>query len=187
MVSHDDINSFVRPRFFEGMILTVEDFQTEQEYHRNKLQMHNRCFHGCKVACGLEVNLRRNSVYIEPGMALDCHGNEIVLSEPVKISLPSRKRRFFLTISYSEIEMNPVPVFSSGSDSNATKFSRIQESFKLGWTARDPLTGHDWHNGAWVTCGRSHPIALAKFVIRRKKVRLSQSFEEKISEGRLIW
>lgn len=187
MGSNNDFNKFIRPRFFEGMLLTADDFQTQQEYHRNKLRMHNRCFHGCRVACGLEVNLRRNTVYIDPGMALDCNGNEIVLSEPVKIPLPSRKKRFFLTISYSEIEKVPVPVFSSGSDSNAAEPSRIQESFKLDWTARYPLVGHDWHNGAWVACGRSHPVAIAKFIIRRGKVRLSKSFKEKISEGRQTW
>ncbi|MFC1881748.1 hypothetical protein ACFL2S_09670 [Thermodesulfobacteriota bacterium] len=187
MASNSGFNKFVRPRFFEGMLLTADDFQTQQEYHRNKLRMHNRCFHGSRVACGLEVHLRRNTVYIDPGMALDCQGNEIVLTEPVKITLPSRKMRFYLTISYSEIEMKPVPVFSSGSDVNATESSRIQESFELGWTARDPLSGHDWHNGAWIACGRSHPIAIAKFIIRRGKVRLSRSFEEKISVGRQIW
>jgi hypothetical protein len=186
MSSHDNHNTFERVRFFHGMLLTEQDFQTEQEYHRNKLRMHNRCLHGCGVACGLEVNLRRNFVYIKPGMALDCHGNEIVVSEPVKISLPARKRSFFLTISYTEVEANLVPTFSPGSDSDMEEFSRIHESFKFGWSARDPLSAHDWHNGAWVTCGRSHPIAVAKFIVRRGKVRLSRSFEEMISEGRQI-
>lgn len=187
MVSNNDYTKFIRPRFFEGMLLTADDFHTQQEYHRNKLRMHNRCIHGCRIACGLEVNLRRNNVHIEPGMALDCQGNEIVLSEPVKISLPSRKMRFFLTLSYSEIEMDPVPVFSPGSYSDVTEPSRIQESFELGWTARFPLAGHTWHHGAWVTCGRSHPIVIAKFIIERGKVQLSRSFEEKISEGRRNW
>lgn len=184
MGSNNDCNEFVRPRFFDGMLLTADDFQTQQEYHRNKLRMHNRCFHGCRIACGLEVNFRRNNVYIEPGMALDCQGNELVLCDPVKVSLPSRKMRFFLTVSYSEIEMNPVPVFTSGCDSDSTEPSRIQESFELGWTARFPLAGHHRHNGAWKTCGRSHPIAIAKFIFRKGKVRLSRSFEEKISKGR---
>ena len=187
MVSKSGYNKFVRPRFFEGMLLTADDFQTQQEYHRNKLRMHNRCFHGSRVACGLEVHLRRNTVYIDPGMALDCQGNEIVLTEAVNIPLPSRKIRFFLSISYSEIEINPVPVFSSGSDLNAAEVSRIQESFEFGWTARDPLSGHDWQDGAWVTCGRCHPIAIAKFIIRRGKIRLSRSFERKIAEGRQNW
>ncbi|MBW2491082.1 MAG: hypothetical protein JRE65_08040 [Deltaproteobacteria bacterium] len=187
MSSNDENNDIQRPNFFDGMMLTADDFQTLQKYSQNKRRRHNRCFRGSRVACGLEVNLRRNTVYIEPGMALDCQGNEIVLSEPVKISLPARKRRFFLTIIYSEIKTNPVPGFIDDYDLSTGKFRRIKESFKLDWSARDPLSGHKWHNGAWVTCGGFHPIAIAKFVIRHGKVMLSKSFEEKINRGRQIW
>lgn len=187
MGSNDDNNDIQRPNFFEGMVLTAADFQTLQKYTQNKHRRHNRCFQGSRVACGLEVKLRRNTVYLDPGMALDCQGNEIVLSKPAKISLPERERRFFLTIIYSEIKTNPVRLFPDDYDSSNEKFRRIKESFKLDWSARDPLSGHKWHNGAWVTCGGFHPIAIAKFVIRHGKVMLSKSFEEKISEGRQSW
>ncbi len=187
MASNSDSYQPVRPRFFEGMILSAEDFQAEQEYHSNKRRMHNRCLHGVRVACGLEVDLLRNKVHIEPGMALDCQGNEIVVSKPIKVSLPSRKRRFFLTLAYAETPIHPVPSFGGGHGPEAVEFSRVQETFELGWTARDPLGGHHWHNGAWVACGRPHPVAIAKFVIKRRKIRLSKSFEEKISRGRNVW
>jgi hypothetical protein len=187
MASKNDHPKFERTRYFEGMVLSADDFRTEQEYHCNKRRMHNRCLHGSRVACGLEVDLRRNKVHIEPGMALDCQGNEIVVSEPVKISLPSRKRRFFLTVAHAEIPIRPVHILGLGHGPETEKFSRIQETFELGWTARDPLAGHHWHNGAWVPCGRPHPIAIAKFVFRRRKIRLSKSFEEKISQGRQAW
>ena len=187
MASNSDSSQFVRPRFFEGKILSAEDFQAEQEYHSNKRRMHNRCLHGVRVACGLEVELRKNKVHIEPGMALDCQGNEIVVSEPIRLSLPSRKRRFFLTLAYAETPSHPVPSFERGHGPEAEEFSRIQETFELGWTASDPLGGHHWHNGAWVACGRPHPAAIAKFVIRHRRVRLSRSFEEKISCGRQLW
>ena len=187
MATRGDIPKFVRPRYFEGMILSAEDFQTEQEYHCNKRRMHNRCLHGSRVACGLEIELQRNMVYIEPGVALDCQGNEIVISEPVKISLPSRKRGFFLTLAYAETATHPRPGFSLDRDFEKQEFSRIQESYEMGWTARDLLAEHSWHNGAWITCGQAHPIAIAKFVFRRRKIRLSRSFKEKISRGRQVW
>ena len=80
MFTKDD--AFQRPHFFHGMLLTEQDFQAEQDYHINKLRMHNRCLHGGRVACGLDVKLRRNLVYIDPGLALDCCGREIVFSKP---------------------------------------------------------------------------------------------------------
>lgn len=187
MPNHGNIPKFVRPRYFEGMILSAEDFQTEQEYHCNKRRMHNRCLHGTRVACGLEVDLRRNMVSIQPGMALDCQGNEIVVSEPVRISLPPRKRRFYLTLAYAETASHPMPGFSLDRDLEEEEFSRIQESYELGWTARDPLAGHNRHNGAWIACGQAHPMPIANFVFRRQKIRLGRSFEEKISRGRQIW
>jgi len=180
MSSHNDYNRFVRPHYFSGMMLSAQDLQAEQDYHIGKRQMHNRCLHGCRVACGLGVTLRRKFVYIDPGMALDCHGNEIVVSEPVKMSLPERKRRFFLTLSYLEVETDPIPSPSADGDPHMEVCSRIRESFEMGWSARDPLFAHDWHNGAWAACGKSHPLSLAKFIIRRGQVKLSKSFEERV-------
>ena len=186
MSQDDNYGPFIRVNFFNGMLLTEKDLQTEQEYHRKKLRMHNRCSHGCRVVCGLDVKLRRNLVYIDEGMALDCCGREIIVAEPTKISLPKRKRRFFLSIFYSELKTNPVPPVSLCDDTKV-KYTRIQESFKLDWTSKDPLSGHGWHDGAWVTCGRSHPMAIAKFVIKKGQIILDKSFAKKISAGRQNW
>ena len=187
MSLHDDYDTFQRVRFFDGMLLTADDLKTLQEYSQNKNRRHNRCFHGSRVACGLEVNLRRNYVYIYPGLALDCCGREIVVSKTKKISLPKRKRQFFLTISYAEFEINAIPFYLPDCDEDSQEFSRIQESFKTGWSMKDPLSNHDWHDGAWVTCGKCHPIAIAKFIYKDGRIILDKLFNEKISAGRHNW
>ena len=187
MCTEDDKNTFQRLRFFHGLLLTARDFQAEQDYHINKLRMHNRCLHGCRIACGLDVKLRRNFVYVDPGLALDCCGREIVVSKTTKIPLPKRKRQFFLTISYAEFETNPVTSFSPNCDRESQGFSRIQEHFQLTWAAKDPLSNHDWHDGAWVTCGRSHPIAIARFNHKDGRVILDKLFNEKITAGHHNW
>lgn len=184
MSSHNDYHKFVRPHYFSGMMLTAQDLQAEQAYHIGKRQMHNRCLHGCRVACGLGVTLRRKYVYIDPGMALDCHGNEIVVPETVKMSLPQRKRRFFLTLSYVEVETGRVPSPFTEGDHHREEFSRIQEAYTLGWSARDPLSAHDWHLAAWAACGQSHPLSLAKFTIQRGQIKLSRSFQERVNASR---
>lgn len=46
---------FTRLKYFYGQMLGQHDFQTEQDYFRNKLRLHNRCLHGYGVVCGLEV------------------------------------------------------------------------------------------------------------------------------------
>src|ERR1700719_3471012 len=46
---------FLRLRYFYGRMLSAEDFQTEQNFFREKLKLHNRCLHGYGVVCGLRV------------------------------------------------------------------------------------------------------------------------------------
>jgi len=46
---------FTRLKYFYGQLLGVHDFQSEQNYYRDKLKLHNRCLHGYGTICGLEV------------------------------------------------------------------------------------------------------------------------------------
>jgi hypothetical protein len=46
---------FKRLNYFYGQLLGVTDFQTEQNFFREKLKLHNRCLHGYGVICGLKV------------------------------------------------------------------------------------------------------------------------------------
>lgn len=75
--------SFVRPRFFAGQLLTEEDLELLGEYTVAKNRLHNRHFWGDGVVCGLEVSCHPcggGTVVVEPGHALDCCGNDIVLT-----------------------------------------------------------------------------------------------------------
>jgi hypothetical protein len=77
--------SYVRPRFFAGQLLTEEDLQALGEYVVAKNRLHNRHFFGEGVVCGLEVTCHPcggGQVTVHPGHALDCCGNDIVLSCP---------------------------------------------------------------------------------------------------------
>ena len=50
-----DAGKLQRLKYFYGQMLGVQDFQTEQDYFRDKLKLHNRCLHGYGVVCGLLV------------------------------------------------------------------------------------------------------------------------------------
>lgn len=50
-----EVPELKRLRYFYGQLLGVHDFQTEQDYFREKLKLHNRCLHGYGTVCGLEV------------------------------------------------------------------------------------------------------------------------------------
>ncbi|MGB3441553.1 MAG: hypothetical protein WBA97_22625 [Actinophytocola sp.] len=90
--------TFVRPRFFAGQLLTEDDLSLLVEYTTGKTRLHNRTVYGPGVVCGLEVSCDPcggGAVTVHPGHALDCRGNDIVLSckEKVDVSALVREQR----------------------------------------------------------------------------------------------
>jgi hypothetical protein len=84
-----DHNKFQRLRFFHGMLLDDRDFTNEQQYHIEKRKLHNRMLHGWGIVCGLEI-VREDDLskfVVTQGMALDCHGNEILVCNDVTVDL----------------------------------------------------------------------------------------------------
>ena len=79
---------YVRPRFFAGQLLTEEDLQALSDYVLNKNRLHNRHFMGDGVVCGLQVTCNPcggGKLVVQPGHALDCCGNDLVLECAVEL------------------------------------------------------------------------------------------------------
>lgn len=75
--------TFVRPEFFAGQLLTEDDLQSLVNYVAAKNRLHARYLFGPGVVCGLKVKrepCKCGRVIVEPGYALDCCGNDIVVS-----------------------------------------------------------------------------------------------------------
>lgn len=73
---------FARPQFFAGQLLTEDDLQSLVDYVVAKNRLHNRNLFGDGVVCGLTVTCppcESGHVLVNPGYALDCCGNDIVL------------------------------------------------------------------------------------------------------------
>lgn len=130
-----------RVRYFTGQLLSVDDLRTEQEYFLRKLRWHNRMLLGSGIASGLGLSVQKNGIQVEPGMAVDKHGNEIVLCNPQTIPFPSTGNVAYLVIRYIEKTTDPVPAPAGGGARNAgTEDSRIEEGFELAYlpSAPDP-------------------------------------------------
>lgn len=153
---HCDYNSFKRARYFHGMLMTDRDFREEQIYHNEKRKLVNRMLHGWGVVCGFDIEWAagKPALTIKPGMALDCHGNEILVCDPVDIdlsSLPCSAKTpprgtveyclqqdakqeptvYYIGIRYHEVPTDPVPVYAPGGgcEEKACEYSRIREGF----------------------------------------------------------
>lgn len=81
-----------RVNFVAGQVLSAEDLQIEQDYHRSMRQLQNRV-HGHGVIRGLEVAAGEDGIVISPGIAIDAQGRELVLAEPRNVRLDSQSRR----------------------------------------------------------------------------------------------
>ncbi|MCP5103256.1 MAG: hypothetical protein GY950_07755 [bacterium] len=139
-------NHFKRARYFHGMLLSERDFKEEQVYHNEKRKLLNRMLHGWGVVCGLKLipaDPPGTRIVIQPGLALDCSGNEIYLDKSYQLELEAfirdcvlsdapgsaqtqeqkcsengnsvnGEKKWFVVIRYAEIPTDPVPVYATG-------------------------------------------------------------------------
>ena len=81
----DDTDNRTRSRYFEGKLLTAEDFEREQQYHRAAIRRHNLALHGWGVARGFDVtapSVGAAEVVVAPGYALDPCGQRFCSPQP---------------------------------------------------------------------------------------------------------
>ena len=153
-----DSQSLKRPRFFNGRLLKAEDLALEQQYHREKSKLHNRSLHGFGIVSGLKVTVSAGQIVVEPGLALDCAGNELVVSERQSILFSAIKvdcRTAYVSLRYAEESVGPV---SAGTNETAT----IAESFAIDFTQENFNRGHRHLRARWLPCGKSHALTIAK-------------------------
>ena len=162
-----------RLRYFSGELLTADDFQVEQNYFLEKHRRHNRYLHGFGVVCGLEVSTDGVTLQVDPGLALNCAGEEIPVCAPVTSRLPREGRIAFVRLSYLERETDPVPV-SGGL--NGMEKSRVEEGFEIILAAEDPCRGHHRSDSRWLCCGGSHGIPIAKLKFGRGRWTIDRRF-----------
>jgi hypothetical protein len=156
------LQCFERPRYFCGQLLTDKDLDAAQRYVIEKNRLHNRYLVGAGVVCGLAVRCHPcddTSVVVEPGYAIDCCGNDIVLCDPEPFDVieylercrreeepdcyskrprkPSRcdglSKEYCLILSYKEQHARPITALmrDKGCAVDRCEPSRTQEIFRL--------------------------------------------------------
>lgn len=68
-----------RNRYFYGKRLDVQHFRMEQDYGKLKQWLLNRLTLGKGVLCGLRVTVEGERICVDPGVAIDGLGHEIVV------------------------------------------------------------------------------------------------------------
>ncbi len=159
-----EFGPFARNAYWTGKLMLARDFVDEQHYVVEKLRHHNQKLHGAGVVCGLKVvqhdkeTCRDRFVCVEPGVAVDCCGHEVVVREKTCLdlwALPAIKTLreqaasaagapavetgqsgghiLQICIRYRECETEPVPVLydECGCSDEKCAPNRILESYEL--------------------------------------------------------
>jgi hypothetical protein len=147
----------LRNNYFDGKMLYSRDFSDEQDYNRGHRQLHNTLLHGTGTVCGLKIiqhpapDCRDKFVVVEPGMALDCCGQEIIMPERTLVrvremveadtSLQERldgSNDLIIALRRCDQGAEPMPVILPGCDGEmgATEYGRICEGYEFVISAR---------------------------------------------------
>jgi hypothetical protein len=142
-----------RLNYYEGEFLGAADFEAEQEYQRDMRRRHNIGQHTWGIVGGLDIAQIPNGVttpvtevdaYIQPGMAVDGFGREIVVLSKTQLTLDlfapfynpqvgAAPQNFNVWISYAEAMLNP-PTDACTAANTPNAFGRVQETFALSIT-----------------------------------------------------
>jgi hypothetical protein len=137
-----DITDIERLNYYEGEYLGAVDFEAEQEYHRDMRRRHNIGPHTWGIVTGLDISQFLNGgpnnevdVYVQPGMAVDGFGREIVVFSPYQVTTDMfadfpAKQTLSVWIGYAQQMINPdSDQCASAGQTNA--YSRVQEGFQI--------------------------------------------------------
>lgn len=161
-----------RNHFFYGKRMDVDQFRMEQDYGKHKQWLLNRLALGKGVLCGLAVSVDGERLCVEPGVAIDGLGREIVVpvracvdprapqggccDAPAPAAADERLRDVFtLWLCYRECHTDEQPVLVTDCETrSACAPGTVVESFCLKVTpGLPPLQGDppwclDWARGS---------------------------------------
>lgn len=141
-----NINS--RNNYFLGKLMTARDFFAEQEYFNSKRRFNNKFMFGPGIVAGMNIFMVDHKTFsLEPGMAIDYYGREIVVPNTCvrKLDLVENfdefksKSTIFLCIRYKEsLDESTFSIVNQDSSLEKKQFNRIKEKFELFITDKEP-------------------------------------------------
>lgn len=136
-----------RLNYFNGQFLREADFTDEQTYHLEMRRRHNLRLHTPGIVFGLGVTAGTGKVTVQPGMAIDVQGREIILESVTDLPITAATD---ITISLKEDETD---------DSSETGISG-----KTRWTETAVLANATNPNGIVLAkVSAVSPVTLATF------------------------
>jgi hypothetical protein len=137
------LTRFKRLNFFKGLVTSEQDWIEREDYRIDKMRFHTRWMHGAGVVGGtmggLTVAARGDlSVEVQPGVAIDGKGNQIILWDTHVKSFPVDNKNdqlLFLVIRYAE---QPTDFIAYKHNLAIRGHRRMQEICTIDVVAKEP-------------------------------------------------
>ena len=138
-------NSIARVHYFEGQFLRTQDFVDEQAYHVAMRRRHNIAHHTWGIVSGLEIVIEEGNFFLQPGMAVDGFGRELILPQKRSLSSSAFKDKgsneIDVWLTYGLTSSDQATAGFAGCDNgkqNGASFYRWQETAQILLTKPDP-------------------------------------------------
>jgi hypothetical protein len=154
-----------RNKYFYGKLMDVAQFSKEQSYLNQKRWLLNSLLFGGGIVCGLDLvvdPMTKDLLRLEPGVALDALGHEIIVPEPIHFNphqltdekgrpagKPLDKGGVEICLAYAEKPTDLVPVLVADCDAPGhCAASTVREGFHvIVHEATGPPKPHDCELG----------------------------------------
>lgn len=162
---------FERNNYFHGKTLSARELKAEQTYFNEKRWLINRMILGWGIVCGLGVYAKHGCLYIEPGLALDCCGHELLVCERESIHVgkiaeelcphgSDESIEWALCLEYYECKTEPIKVPASCDDKKrGPEHNRIRDHYRLSIRNLNDVCLEDHcHDDCGLDLGHTTPI-----------------------------
>jgi len=135
--------SSARVKYFNGQHLRLEDFQDEQAYHIAMRRRHNISHHTWGIIHGLGVRVADGTVAVQPGMAIDVFGRELIVETSVTVPASAFTDKGSTVLDlWLVYELNTSGAAAEGSCSpSMTHNDRTEERGRIRWERPDASYG----------------------------------------------
>jgi hypothetical protein len=136
-------NGVSRVNYFDRQFLRVQDFVDEQTYEVAMRRRHNVAEHNWGIVSGLQLDVEDGSLFVQPGMAIDGFGRELILAEkqPLPVSAFNDKQsdQLGVWLVYNLVGTDPPPPGYTGCGNGTSGlFYRWQEQPLIWLLVPDP-------------------------------------------------
>jgi hypothetical protein len=136
-------DTIARVNYFERQFLRTQDFVDEQAYHLAMRRRHNIAHHGWGIVEGLQLVGDQQNLFVQPGMAIDVFGRELILEDRQLLPATAFEDRgsdvLNVWLAYGTLASDQAPSGYAGCGNGAgASFYRVQEQPQLRLLPPDP-------------------------------------------------